>query len=109
MNSAWLSALDQKGKNDRGNLLFPTDALKEAISKLNQHQCKKILLIHHPLHLFKEYNASEIEDLVFNNFDLMFSGHIHKAHSNSSHDGTNGLYNHVAKASLSHDTTLQGW
>ncbi len=108
VNSAWLSALDKKGKKDRGNLLFPTDALKEAITKLKKSRCRKVLLIHHPIHFFKEYNATEIETLVFNNFDLLFSGHIHKAYSNTGHDGSNGLYVHVAKASLSHDETLQG-
>ena len=108
MNSAWLSALDKKGSKDRGNLLYPTDALKEAILKIKQKNCRKVLLIHHPLHFFREYNASEIEGLVLNSFDLMFSGHVHKAHSNSGHDGTNGLYVHVAKASLSHDESCQG-
>ena len=108
MNSAWISALDKKGKNDRGNLLFPVNALEEAISKLKRKSCRRVLLIHHPLHFFREYNATEIENLVFNNFDLMFSGHVHKAHSNSGHDGTNGLYVHVAKASLSHDESFQG-
>ncbi len=108
LNSAWISALDKKGSNDRGNLLFPTDALKEAINIIKQKKNRKILLIHHPLHFFKEYNATEIETMVFNNFDLLFSGHVHKAHSNTGHDGTNGLYAHVAKASLSHDESVQG-
>ena len=108
INSSWISALDGKGNNDRGNLLFPPDALKEAIRYIKQKKCRKVLLTHHPLHFFKDYNASEIESLVFNNFDLMFSGHVHKAHSNTGHDGTNGLYAHVAKASLSHDESCQG-
>lgn len=108
INSAWLSALDGKGKKDRGNLLYPIDALKEAIDRIKQVKCRKVLLVHHPLHFFKEYNASEIERIVFNNFDLMFSGHVHKASSNTGHDGVNGLYAHVAKASLSHEEALQG-
>lgn len=108
MNSAWLSALDKKGNKDRGNLLYPTDALKEAISKVKRIKCRRVLLVHHPLHFLKEYNATEIENMVFNNFDLMFSGHVHKSYSNSGHDGANGLYAHVAKASLSHDESSQG-
>ena len=108
INSAWLSALDGKGKNDRGNLLFPPMVLEEVVEKLKRRNCRKVLLIHHPLHFLKEYNATEIEKIVFNSFDLMFSGHIHKAHSGSVHDGNNGLYIHVAKASLSYDETIQG-
>ena len=108
INSAWISALDKKGGNDRGNLLYPTDALKEAIASIRKKKYRKVLLIHHPLHFFRDYNATEIETLVFNNFDLLFSGHVHKAHSNTGHDGTNGLYAHVAKASLSHDESTQG-
>lgn len=108
MNSAWLSALDKKGKKDRGNLLYPTEALKEAIIKVKRTKCRRVLLVHHPLHFFKEYNATEIENLVFNNFALMFSGHVHKVSSGSGHDGVNGLYAHVAKASLSHDESSQG-
>lgn len=108
MNSAWLSAIDKKGKKDRGNLLYPTEALKDAIARIKQVKCRRVLLVHHPLHFFREYNATEIERLVFNNFDLMFSGHVHKSYSNTGHDGANGLYMHIAKASLSHDESLQG-
>lgn len=108
INTAWISALDKKGETDRGNLLYPTEALSEAISYLKKVKCTRVLLCHHPFHFLREYNATEIENLVFNNFDLLFSGHVHKAHSNSGHNGANGIYSHIAKASLSHDESSQG-
>lgn len=67
---------------------------------------KKILLIHHPLYFLKDFNLYSIENFIHNEFDLMFSGHVHKISSISRHSGTNGIFEHVAKASLSSKESL---
>lgn len=106
LNSAWVSAIDKTGKNDKGNLLIPFVALKDIKKHLGHSLDKKILLIHHPLYFLKDFNLYSIENFIHNEFDLMFSGHVHKISSISRHSGTNGIFEHVAKASLSSKESL---
>ena len=102
LNSAWLSAI---WKDDKGNLLVP-NTLKEEIKRELFNVDKKILLIHHPLYFLKEYNFYGMESFIHNEFDLLFSGHVHKISSISRHSGSNGIFEHVAKASLSSNENL---
>lgn len=105
LNSAWICALDKQGREDKGNLLIPIDLLND-IKKSIGSVDKKIILIHHPLYFLKEFNFYEIENVIHSDFDLMFSGHVHKISSVSRHSGTNGIFEHVAKASLSSKENL---
>ena len=102
LNSAWLSAI---WKEDKGNLLVPPALLEEIKRELFGVE-KKIFLIHHPLYFLKEYNFYGIESFIHNEFDLLFSGHVHKISSISRHSGSNGIFEHVAKASLSSKENL---
>lgn len=102
LNSAWLSTGD-----DYSNLYIPLALLNEInikIKKQNVH-CK-IILFHHPLYFLKEYNFTEVETFIHKNYDLMFTGHVHKSQSSTHYLGNNGIYDHVAKASLSSDIYL---
>lgn len=75
IDSAWRS-LDSK--TDRGNLLYPVSVLKRALQELKQRADFKIILIHHPLSDFKDWNASELENLIHIEYHMMFSGHVHQ-------------------------------
>ncbi len=104
LNSAWLSAIDKEksGKNDKGNLLIPTSLFNYIKKDLNDNKVlKKIVILHHPLYFLREFNLYTIENLIHNNFDMMFTGHIHKVSSISRYSGSNGIFEHVSKASLS--------
>jgi predicted MPP superfamily phosphohydrolase/predicted site-specific integrase-resolvase len=102
LNSAWLSAIDKDktGNDDKGNLMIPNSLLTE-IKKKVINTNKKIILIHHPLYFLKDFNFYGIENIIHNEYDLMFSGHVHKVSSVSRYSGSNGIFEHVAKASLS--------
>lgn len=100
LNSAWISSIDKQAKEDKGNLLIPTLLLEEN-KKYLRKDSKKIVLVHHPLYFLKEFNFYEVERIIHNEFDLIFSGHVHKISSLSRHTGTNGIFEHVSKASLS--------
>lgn len=93
----WLSALF--GEEDKGNLLIPTDILMEISNKIKEYDIK-IILMHHPVYFLREYNSYEVENIIHSNFNMLFSGHIHKISSLSRHSGTNGIFEHVAMASL---------
>lgn len=96
----WLSALF--GDEDKGNLLIPTDVLLEISNKIKDSDIK-IILMHHPVYFLREYNSYEVENIIHSNFNMLFSGHIHKISSLSRHCGTNGIFEHVAMASLASD------
>ena len=93
----WLSALF--GDEDKGNLLIPTEILSEISSKIKDYDLK-IILMHHPVYFLKEYNSYEVENIIHSSFNMLFSGHIHKMSSLSRYSGTNGIFEHVAMASL---------
>lgn len=93
----WLSSLF--GEDDKGELLIPPEALLEISTKLKTFEIK-IILMHHPIYFLKEYNSYEVENIIYSTFNILFSGHIHKTSSLSRHSGSNGLFEHIAMASL---------
>lgn len=74
INSAWRSI---SSENDSGQLFYPISILKSIIERTNK-EAFKILIMHHPLREFKEFVAREMEDLIYDNFHILFTGHIHK-------------------------------
>ena len=75
LNTAWCSS----GDDDQGNLFFPKSELEKVIAELNKQKVDwKILLLHHPLTDLRNFNKTDIEDIIYSEFHLMFSGHLHK-------------------------------
>ncbi len=106
LNTAWLSSLDRiKPKDDKGKLLIPIALLDEIRRKIKKVD-KKIILLHHPLYFLKEFNYYKVENLIHNEFDLLFSGHVHKISSITRFSGSNGIFEHIAKASLTYKDNL---
>jgi predicted phosphodiesterase len=107
LNSAWISSIDKEkfGKEDKGNLLIPHELLEDVKRKMGKVD-KRIILVHHPLYFLKDFNFYRTESFIHNEFDLLFSGHVHKIASLSRHSGSNGIFEHVAKASLSSKENL---
>jgi hypothetical protein len=103
INTPWLSAIFD---DDRGNLFIPTDLLNAICKKIKDCD-QKIILMHHPLYFLREFNFHDVENIVHSEFDLYFSGHVHKISSLTRHNGTNGIFEHVATASLT-STERQG-
>jgi predicted MPP superfamily phosphohydrolase len=97
----WLSAVwDDNGELDEGNLCYPVNALQEAIDTVGSKVKRKILLMHHPISALRKNISFEIEDLVYDNFEMLFTGHVHKMMNVARHNGENGIYEHTAKATL---------
>jgi predicted MPP superfamily phosphohydrolase len=105
VNSSWMCSGFQE---DRNNLLFPIEYLKEALLKVED--CRyKILMLHHPLHYFKEFNYIEIQDLIHREFNLMFSGHVHKERIETDFNSKNGIYSNTTQATLCFDAGEIGY
>ena len=97
INSAWRSSDSVK---DKGQLLFPISTIKDAIHIVKDCSLK-IFLLHHCLSDFKEFIESELEDLVYTNFHLLFSGHYHKQKASTHINGDEGIFCDVSPAALS--------
>lgn len=74
INSAWRCTESAK---DRGNLLFPIYILREIVDKIKDCDIK-ICNQHHNISDFKGFIEWDYEDLVYDNFDFLFTGHFHK-------------------------------
>ena len=97
----WLSAIwDDNGDSDEGNLCYPVNALEEVINSISGKAKRKILLMHHPVSVLRKDLTFEIEDRIYDNFEMLFTGHVHKMMNIARHNGENGVYEHIAKATL---------
>ncbi len=97
INTAWTSSSD----NDKNNLFFPDSLIKDALEKIKSAKCK-VLLMHHPLYWLKDFNHKNVLNLVLNNFDMIFSGHVHDDQI-STHFTSKGVFEHISPAVLTYD------
>ncbi len=97
INSAW-RCIDSK--SDYGNLKYPVYYLNEAIQKLKNCEFK-IFGMHHPLSDFAFWNSWDLEDLIYKEFHMMFTGHTHKKKDTLQLIGGVGIYHCSSSATLS--------
>jgi len=101
INSAW-RAIDSK--TDSGSLLYPLHYLKNAYEVIKSDKnALKIILLHHPLSDFKYWNFQALEDIIFKDYHLMFSGHSHKKRDTIHIVPEIGMYSCTSPATLSLD------
>lgn len=94
LNSAWRC---KKSEEDRGNLLFPVDKLSEALRVLGK--CDIILVnMHHSLSDFKDFVEQQLDDLIYDKCDILFTGHCHKSRSSTNNGASVGLLHNRASA-----------
>jgi len=96
INSAWRA---NDSKTDSGNLLYPMLYLKDAYEKI-KHCDFKILLMHHPLSDFKYWNSQKLEDTIYKDYHLLFSGHTHHRRNSLHITPNTGIYHCTSSASL---------
>jgi hypothetical protein len=104
INSSWRS-VDNKSN---GKLLFPSYLLEEALEDIKNCQCKFIVL-HHPIHWFREFNQKKLQELIYKNFSIMFSGHIHESEITTHYKQNNGIFACVSPASLTYEKSFIGF
>ena len=98
INSAWRSIESEK---DRGNLIYPIRYIHEALEKVRR--CDLVICtMHHAVSDFKDYIEQEMENLVFEDCHILFTGHYHKAKL-SSILSTNGLLHSVGYATFNYN------
>ena len=73
INTAWRS----NSKDDKNKLLFPRILITKAIEMITDCE-QKIILMHHDIFYLMEFNQYELEDIIYQHFHYLFSGHDHK-------------------------------
>lgn len=107
LSTAWLSTLwDEKGEKDIYNLCFPVSALNEITKTIHGQVDRTILLMHHPIVHLKNEIAFDLGNSIYDNFDMLFVGHVHKMMNTVRYNGCNGIYEHTAKATLAKGDNL---
>ena len=96
INSAWRS---YDSENDRGNLFYPISFIKSIITHLAECDFK-VLLMHHSIPDFKDFIVFDIEDLIFQNFHFLLSGHYHKQKTSLHFTSGDGIFCSIASAAL---------
>lgn len=99
INNSWRAV----GLDDENNLIFPIAKLNESLTYLSKNCETKILVMHHPLSDFKKFNSYDLEEIIYNHFDLMFSGHVHKKETSVNYTTKDGIIKIVTPATLTFD------
>ena len=96
INNSWRAI----GLEDDNNLIFPISKLNESLSYLDRDCDTKILVMHHPFSDFKKFNSYDLEEIVYNSFDVLFSGHVHKKETSINYTTKDGIIKIVSPAAL---------
>ncbi|MBF4983619.1 metallophosphoesterase [Nonlabens mediterrranea] len=97
INSAWRA---NDSATDSGYLMYPIHHLKKASRELGKCDLK-IIMLHHPLSDFKYWNQYALEDIVFKDYDMMYSGHVHANRDTLQVTSGIGIYHSTSSATLS--------
>lgn len=95
MNSSWRSV----DSEDENKLVYPASYLFEAINEIKDTD-HKVIIHHHPISFFRTPIQFEIEDIIHNNFDISFFGHVHKGLTSIDYTPKTGLVKILSPASL---------
>lgn len=94
-NTSWRAI----GQNDEGNLLIPLRFIREGL--VNLRGCDlKVFLHHHPISQIKLFNQYDLEDVIHNNFNISFYGHLHKGSKSITYTNTDGILKLASAATL---------
>lgn len=101
INSSWRS---RDSKIDRGNLIYPTQFLKDAVNKLKGVTDFRILMMHHPVEDLKYWNKVNFEDIVYNDFHMLISGHVHLRKSSTHITYDEGIFCCTSPATMDYNS-----
>ena len=100
---------DNQGKpiSDKGNLAIHTRSLYEWIQQTSFNN--RILVMHHPTDWLVDWAGSELEKIIANSFQLVFSGHVHAQSAIYSSQGDRGSVRVVAPPLFTRKSEILGY
>lgn len=101
LNSTWIS----KDDSDKGNLLLGKNQIENSLSQMLDCQVK-LILSHHPIEFFKDFEKDSIKSLILKNFDILFTGHVHELSSSYTQDLLGSIFYSIANSTIA-DSPLE--
>ncbi len=95
LNSTWIS----KDDNDKGNLLLGKNQIENSLAEIKDCHVK-LILSHHPIEFFKDFEKDAIKSLIFKNFDILFTGHVHELSSSYTQDLLGNIFYSIANSTI---------
>jgi predicted MPP superfamily phosphohydrolase len=95
LNSSWLC----KNDDDKGNILLGKNQIDNSLSFIDKTSFK-IALIHHPLEFFKEFDFEDIKPIIYKNYDILLTGHVHKLDSEYAMNLNGKIFISVANSTI---------
>jgi predicted MPP superfamily phosphohydrolase len=106
---SFASIEDNNGKpiSDQNQLMIDTRSLHQWLTKTDS--TTRILVMHHPLEWLAGWAKSELEKIIANSFQLIFSGHIHENSATFSSRGAGTSVHCSAPQLFTKKTDLLGY
>jgi predicted MPP superfamily phosphohydrolase len=95
LNSAWLC----KDEFDKENLLIGKNQIENSLSEISDCHIK-LALSHHPLEFFKDFDRETLKILIYRNFDVLFTGHVHELASSYTSDLLGNIFISIANSTI---------
>lgn len=99
LNSAWRC---YESKADKGNLLIGEKQIQKSLDSLENCDVK-IVLSHHDLDYSRDFDKVDVGSIIQKNFDLWFTGHVHKTDAEYRIHPLGKVYKSCASGILSHN------
>lgn len=100
LNSSWLC----KDDNDKENILLGKNQIENSISEIQDCQVK-LVLSHHPLEFFKEFDRESLKMSIYRNYDILFTGHVHELASSYTQDLLGNIFISIANSTIGDSPT----
>lgn len=95
LNSAWLC----KDEFDKENLLLGKNQFENSLAEIKDCQVK-LALSHHPLEFFKEFDKETLKIVIYKNYDIFFTGHVHELSSSYTYDLLGNIFISIANSTI---------
>ena len=94
-NSSWMC----KDENDKENILLGKGQIEKSIDKISDCQIK-LILFHHPLEFFRDFDKESSKLLIHKHYDILFTGHVHELSSSYSQDLFGDIFISIANSTI---------
>jgi predicted MPP superfamily phosphohydrolase len=95
LNTSWLC----KDETDKENIMIGKNQIENSLSEIQDCQVK-FALAHHPIEFFKEFERESIKTIVYRNYDILFTGHVHELASSYTQDLSGNIFISIANSTI---------
>lgn len=95
LNSSWLC----KDDGDKENLLIGRKQIHNSLELIKDCSIK-IALAHHPMEFLADFDRDIIKSELYNNYDGLFTGHVHELSSSYTYNIVGSLFISIANSTI---------